>query len=105
MLSVRKDFIKFEQTVLNLGEQIVVPVPFVFKGKNTTDNELEVEVFTGCGCTEVKYNEIVKPNEDFEITGTFTKTAKTNHTKTIEVKIKTDKDKQIINLMLKVKLI
>ena len=53
MFTFRQDWIKFEKNLNNLGNQIVVPVPFTFRGVNTTDQELEVEVKPSCGCTVV----------------------------------------------------
>ena len=105
MFTFRQDWIKFEKNLNNLGNQIVVPVPFTFRGVNTTDQELEVEVKPSCGCIVVEYNDTVPIGGTLEINGTFTKTAKANHTKTIAVRITKGEDKQDIQLVLKVTLI
>ena len=97
MFTFRQDWIKFEKNLNNLGNQIVVPVPFTFRGVNTTDQELEVEVKPSCDTVPI--------GGTLEINGTFTKTAKANHTKTIAVRITKGEDKQDIQLVLKVTLI
>lgn len=51
-------------------------ISFTFNGHSSFDKDINLEIQTGCGCTDLNKNPTISANEDFTISGTITKRSK-----------------------------
>lgn len=80
--------IKFEKTFLDLGRHSVVPVAFEFRGVSNFNVPVNVSSATSCGCTKATHPDTLEPGEEFVLVGSFIKTSKIEHRKTVSVTCK-----------------